>query len=131
MRIISKLYIALVIFFLYAPLAVMVVFSFNSSNSTAVFEDFSFRWYSELLKNSAVLNALGNTLLLAFLSALIATVLGSAAAIGVFSYRKKWKKNIFIRMYSDFGICYLDSIDTNGGCTGSWTKGNRYWFCNF
>ena len=42
MRIISKLYIALVIFFLYAPLAVMVVFSFNSSNSTAEFEDFSF-----------------------------------------------------------------------------------------
>ena len=85
MRIISKLYIALVIFFLYAPLAVMVVFSFNSSNSTAVFEDFSFRWYTELFKNSAVLNALGNTLLLAFLSALIATVLGSAAAVGIFS----------------------------------------------
>ena len=96
MRIISKLYIALVIFFLYAPLAVMVVFSFNSSNSTAVFEDFSFRWYTELFKNSAVLNALGNTLLLAFLSALIATVLGSAAAVGIFSYRKKWKKSLMM-----------------------------------
>lgn len=96
MRIISKLYIALIIFFLYAPLAVMVVFSFNSSTSTAVFESFSFKWYSELFKNSAVLSALGNTLLLAFLSALIATILGSAAAVGIFSYRKRWKKSIMM-----------------------------------
>ncbi len=93
MKIISKLYIALIIFFLYAPIAVMVVFSFNSSNSTSVFEGFSLHWYAELFKNSTVLNALGNTLLLAFLSALFATVLGSAAAVGIFSYRKKWTKS--------------------------------------
>lgn len=96
MKIVSKLYIALIIFFLYAPLAVMVVFSFNSSNSTSVFEGFSFKWYTELFKNSAVLNSLGNTLLLAFLSAIVATVLGSAAAVGIYSYRKKWKKSIMM-----------------------------------
>ena len=96
MKIISKLYIALIIFFLYAPLAVMVVFSFNSSNSTSVFEGFSLQWYGELFRNSSVLNALGNTLILASLSAIIATVLGSAAAVGIFSYRKKWKKSLMM-----------------------------------
>ena len=94
MKIISKIYIALIIFFLYSPLAVMIVFSFNSSNSTSVFEGFSLHWYAELFKNSSVLNALGNTLLLAVLSAIIATVLGSVAAVGIFSYRKKWTKSI-------------------------------------
>ncbi len=93
MKIVSKLYIALIIFFLYAPIAVMIVFSFNSSNSTSVFEGFSLHWYAELFGNSSVLNALGNTLLLAFSSALFATVLGSAAAVGIFSYRKKWTRS--------------------------------------
>jgi spermidine/putrescine transport system permease protein len=93
MKIISKLYIALIIFFLYAPIAVMVVFSFNSSNSTSVFEGLSLHWYAELFKNSTVLNALGNTLILAVSSALVATLLGSAAAVGIFSYRKKWTKS--------------------------------------
>ena len=96
MKIISKLYIGLIIFFLYAPLAVMVVFSFNSSNSTSVLDGFSLHWYSELFKNSAVLNALGNTLILAFLSAIIATILGTSAAVGIFSYRKRWKKSVMM-----------------------------------
>ena len=93
MRIISRLYIALIIFFLYAPIAVMVVFSFNSSNSTAVLDGFSLHWYKELFVNESVLNALSNTLILALSSAVIATVLGSAAAVGIFSYKKKWTKS--------------------------------------
>lgn len=93
MKILSKLYIILIMIFLYAPILIMVLFSFNSSNSTAVFEGFSLKWYFELLKNEAVLNALTNTLILAVASAVIATVLGSAAAVGIFSYRKKWTKS--------------------------------------
>ena len=58
MKLISKIYIALIIFCLYAPIAVMVVFSFNSSNSTAVFEGFSLHWYSELFANDTVTTAL-------------------------------------------------------------------------
>lgn len=92
MKILSKLYIALIMFFLYAPLLVMVFFSFNSSNSTAVFEGFSLKWYAELFGNDTVLNALGNTLILALSSAVIATALGSVAAVGIFSYRKKWTR---------------------------------------
>ena len=93
MKILSKLYIILIMIFLYAPILIMVLFSFNSSNSTAVFEGFSLKWYFELVKNEAVLNALTNTLILAVASAVIATVLGSAAAVGIFSYRKKWTKS--------------------------------------
>lgn len=94
MKTLSRIYITLIMVFLYAPIAVMVLFSFNSSPSTAVFEGFSLHWYSELFRNSSVLNALGNTLLLAFLSALISTVLGSCAAVGIFSYRKKWTRSL-------------------------------------
>ena len=66
MKTISKLYIALIMVFLYAPILVMVLFSFNSSNSTAVFEGFSLKWYYELVKNESVLISLSNTLILAF-----------------------------------------------------------------
>ncbi len=93
MKILSRLYIALIIFFLYAPIAVMIVFSFNASNSTAVFEGFSLHWYAELFVNDTVITALLNTLILAVSSALIATVLGSAAAVGIHSYRRKWAKS--------------------------------------
>ncbi len=92
MKLISKIYIALIIFFLYAPIAVMIFFSFNSSNSTAVFEGFSLRWYTELFANDTVTTALLNTLILAVSSAVIATVLGSFAAVGIHSYRRKWSK---------------------------------------
>ncbi len=92
MKILSRVYIGLIMFFLYAPILVMVVFSFNSSNSTAVLDGFSLKWYAELFGNDTVLNALMNTLILALSSAIIATALGSVAAVGIFSYRKKWAK---------------------------------------
>ena len=94
MKTLSRIYIALIMFFLYAPILVMVVFSFNSSNSTAVMEGFSLKWYAELLGNEVVLNALINTLILALSSAIIATALGSVAAVGIFSYRRKWAKSL-------------------------------------
>ncbi len=93
MKLISRFYITLIMFFLYAPIAVMIVFSFNASNSTAIMEGFSLHWYAELFRNSSVLNALGNTLILAVSSALIATILGSSAAVGIFSYRKRLLKS--------------------------------------
>ncbi len=93
MKFLSKFYIGLILFFLYAPILVMVIFSFNSSNSTAVMEGFSLYWYGELVGNDSVLNALLNTLILALSSAAISTVLGSVAAVGIFSYKKKWTKS--------------------------------------
>lgn len=71
----------------------MIFFSFNSSSSTYVFKGFSFKWYSELFNSSITVNALKNTLLLAVLSAVIATIFGTIAAVGIFNMRSKALKN--------------------------------------
>ena len=93
MKTMAKIYTALVFIFLYAPIAVLILFSFNSTNSTGVFEGFSLYWYKELFSNSGALNALKNTLILATLSAVIATVIGTAAATGIVKFRRKAIKN--------------------------------------
>ena len=93
MKTMAKIYTALVFIFLYAPIAVLILFSFNSTNSTGVFEGFSLYWYKELFSNSAALNALKNTLILATLSAVIATVIGTAAATGIVKFRRKAVKS--------------------------------------
>ena len=88
MKTLSRLYTALILIFMYAPIMVLVVFSFNSSNSTSVFEGFSLKWYAELFRDGETLKSLYNTLLLAVSSAVISTVIGTAAAVGI-SYMKK------------------------------------------
>lgn len=92
----SKIYTALIMLFLYAPMIVMIFYSFNSSNSTSVFAGFSVKWYKELLNDSATLTSLKNTLILAVTSAIIATVLGTLASLGIFALKKKWTKNILM-----------------------------------
>lgn len=89
MKTLSRLYVALIIFFLYAPVLVMIVFSFNSSESVWVFDKFSFDWYASLATNTTMLNALKHTAIIAILSATISTVLGTAAAVGILALRKK------------------------------------------
>ncbi len=89
MKKISNLYIALILIFLFAPIAVLVFFSFNSGASTSAFSGFSLKWYVELFRNSEILNALKNSLILAIASSLIATVLGTAAAFGIHHMRNK------------------------------------------
>ena len=86
----SKVYIALVLIFLFAPIAVLIFFSFNSGGSTSVFEGFSLKWYKELFKNAEILEALKNSLILAVTSAAISTVIGTAAAFGIHHMKKKW-----------------------------------------
>ena len=85
----SKFYIGLILFLLFAPIAVMIFFSFNEGKSTAVFSGFSFKWYAELFSNSEILNALKNSLILAVASAAISTVLGTAAAFGIHHMKQK------------------------------------------
>ncbi len=89
----SKIYIGIILAFLFAPIAVLIVFSFNEGTSTSVFSGFSFKWYAELFKNSEILDALKNSLILAISSSAIATVMGTAAAFGIHHMRKKWLKN--------------------------------------
>ncbi len=96
MKAMSKLYTALVFVFLYAPIAILVLFSFNSSNSTGVFTGFSLYWYKELFRDSATLAALKNTLILAVLSSVIATVIGTAAAVGIDRMKSQYVKGALI-----------------------------------
>lgn len=85
----GDLLMGLVYLFLYAPLLVMVFFSFNSGKSTSVFQGFSLRWYVELFSGGELLEYLKNSLLLAVASSLIATVLGTLAAVGIWKLRSK------------------------------------------
>ena len=89
----SNIYIALIMIFLYAPMLVMIVLSFNASASTGVMTGFSFKWYGELVNNMATLNALKNTLVLAVSSALISVVIGTAAAVGINAMKNKWVRS--------------------------------------
>lgn len=90
----SKLYIALVMIFLYAPIIIMIVYSFNASASTSVLTGFSLRWYKSLFSDRGTMKALYNTLILAVLSSVISTVMGTAAAVGINSIKHKWPKKI-------------------------------------
>ncbi len=93
MKVFGRICTILMFVFLYAPMAVMIVFSFNSGRSTFVFEGFSTRWYETLFQSSQTMTALKNTLILAIISALIATLLGTVAAVGIYHMRSKWLKS--------------------------------------
>ena len=81
--ILSKIFIGLVFLFLYAPIAVLIVFSFNASKSRTVWAGFTLDWYVELFSDSAVMEAFGTTILVSVLAAVIATVLGTVTAVGL------------------------------------------------
>ena len=90
----SRSYMAVVFFILYIPIAVLILFSFNSGDSTSVFEGLSFRWYKNLfLEKPELLEALGNSLLLALASAALATLIGTLVAVGLSKMRSRAAKN--------------------------------------
>ena len=89
----SKIYMILIFILLYAPIAVLIFYSFNDSNSTSVFTGFSLRWYGELFRDEATITALKNTLVLAFLSSIISTIIGTIAATGIYYSKTRWYKN--------------------------------------
>lgn len=84
----SRFYIGVILLFLYAPIAILIVLSFNASKSRAKWGGFTFKWYQELFQNEDIMAALTTTLIIAFTSALIATLLGTAAAIAMNSMKK-------------------------------------------
>ena len=88
-RFFMKFYLVLIIAFLYIPIAVLVVLSFNASRSRVVWGGFTLEWYQNLLHNSDVMAALQNTLTIGFASAAIATGIGLLAAIGIDAMRKR------------------------------------------
>ena len=86
----AKIYTALIFVFLFAPIAILLVFSFNDAKSLSVFSGFSFKWYYELFRDAETLNALKNTLILAVIASIVSTVMGTAAAVGMNKLRSKY-----------------------------------------
>ena len=85
----KRAYLTLILFFLYVPIVVLIFQSFNAGKSRAKWEGFSFRWYAELFQDQAIMKALYVTLSIAVIAAVVATVLGTLAAIGIHAMRKR------------------------------------------
>ena len=86
----AKIYTALIFVFLFAPIVILLVFSFNEAKSLSVFSGFSLKWYQELFRDGETLNALKNTLILAVVASLVSTAMGTAAAVGMNRMRNKY-----------------------------------------
>ena len=85
----KRFYLALILVFLYVPIVVLILQSFNAGKSRAKWEGFSFRWYSELFADASIMNALQVTVSIALLAMVVSTILGTLAAIGIYSMKKR------------------------------------------
>lgn len=85
----KKIYIVLIFIFLYAPIATLIVMSFNASKTRAKWGGFTLDWYKSLFQNDVIMQALWNTLAIAFFSALIATLIGTVACIAMQGMKKR------------------------------------------
>lgn len=99
MRFLKKTYFYLVLLFLYAPILTLVVFSFNESKSRGKWGGFSLRWYAELFQNTEIMDALVSTLLIAFLAALISTVIGTISALALYKCGTFFRKSMINLTY--------------------------------
>ena len=88
----NRVLMALIFLFLYAPIFVLIVFSFNDSSSRTVWQGFTLRWYEELVRDRAITSALWTTLLVSLLATVIATAAGTMAAVGLFHMKKRWRR---------------------------------------
>ena len=86
----SHIWTAIIFVFLFAPIAILIVFSFNEAKSLSVFSTPSLKWYRELFRDDVTLASLKNTLILAVSASLISTVMGTAAAVGINKLRRRW-----------------------------------------
>ena len=90
MKTASRIFTVIFFIFLFAPIAILLLFSFNASKSLSVFSGFSFKWYIELFNDAQTLTSVKNTLILAFLAMIISTIMGTAASVGIVKLRHSW-----------------------------------------
>jgi len=95
MKLSSKIYTTIIFVFLFAPIVILLIFSFNEAKSLSVFSGFSLKWYQELFSDRSTLESVKNTLVLAFAATVVSTVMGTAAALGVYRLRREWYKMLF------------------------------------
>ena len=88
LKTLSKVYMGLVLMLLYVPIFVLIVFSFNETKSRSVFSGFTLDWYAKLFRNEVIISSLMNTIIIAVIASIAATLLGTLAAIGINSMRK-------------------------------------------
>ena len=90
-------YVGAVMAFLYAPIAVLIVFSFNSSKSRALWTGFTLDWYKRVFTNEVILSSLANTLIIALISTIFATIIGTLAAIGI-NAMSRWVQSLVLNI---------------------------------
>lgn len=93
MKFLSKCYIGIIFFLLYIPIAVLIIFSFNASESLSEWGGFTFMWYEELFADEEALSSLLNSLILAVASSVIATIIGTFGALGLHRMRNRYIKS--------------------------------------
>lgn len=95
----KNLYIACVYLFLYLPILLVIIFSFNTSKINIVWEGFTLKWYGSFFENRPLMESLGNTLIIACVSTVVSTVIGTLGAVGLHKYDFKGKKIIDKLLY--------------------------------
>jgi len=98
-KLLSSIHAVFIFIFLYLPILVVIAFSFNKSKINIVFTGFTFDWYGKILKNTRLIDALQNTIIVAILSTIIAVVIGTLAAVGMNKYKFKGKKIVDSLLY--------------------------------
>lgn len=98
MKAVSKIYTVLVFVILYIPIAVLMLFSFNSTANTGAMTGLSLYWYKELFNSPETFNALKNTLILAVSASVISTVIGTAASVGIVHFKRKITKSTLLSL---------------------------------
>lgn len=98
-KVISRIFTALIYIFLYLPIAVIILYSFNTSKMNIVFEGFTMEWYGRLFRNDSLLEAYGNTLLVGIVSTIIATLIGTLASYGMYKFKFRGKRIIDMLLY--------------------------------
>jgi spermidine/putrescine transport system permease protein len=93
-RNLKDLFIWLVFVFLYFPILILIIYSFNESKMNIVFSGFTFKWYGELFRNTNLINAFLNTMIIAIASTLISTIIGTISAVGLHRYNFPFKNLI-------------------------------------
>ncbi len=93
-KIFESIYIYFMFLFLYVPIIVLMVFSFNENKSRGSWGGFSLKWYKEMFANEELMSALQTTLIVGVISAIIATIIGTAAAIGIMGFKNKKMRNV-------------------------------------
>ena len=85
----ERIYLTIIFLFLYLPIAVLVVLSFNNSKSRVIWGGFTLKWYRELFSSSMIMEAFKTTIILTFAASVLATLLGTMAAVGIHSMKKR------------------------------------------